>query len=457
MARRTFRGGVHPKGHKELSRDVPFEEYLPRGEMVYPLGQHIGRPASPVVKKGDRVLVGQLIAEASAFVSANISSSCSGTVKAVDRHMTIGGTRSDCIIIENDGLYETVPELGKKVDYRKLSKDEILAKIKDAGIVGMGGAGFPLHVKLMPKSPDAIHYVIANGAECEPYITCDDQLMRTYADQIMTGMEIMLSLFKNAKGYILIEGNKPEAIAVMEKAAAEHEKITVITSAVKYPQGGERSCISLVAGAHYGIRQLPADVGCIVDNVGTIQAVYKAVCESTPLIARGVTVTGEAVVRPSNFMTRIGVRCSELLEAAGGIKEDTPAVKVLAGGPMMGIAFTDLEAPIQKNNNALTFLAHDEVADAEAIQTACIRCGRCGHVCPQGLVPQLMSEAYARKNYDRYENKLNGLECISCGSCTFICPAKRPLTQEFKVAKAEIMAIKAAEREKEKAKEGAKA
>jgi electron transport complex protein RnfC len=449
MARRSFRGGVHPEEHKELSRDVPFEEYLPRGEMVYPLGQHIGKPASPVVSKGDRVLAGQLIAEASGFVSANIISGCSGTVKAVERHMTIGGTKVDSIVIDNDGRYETVPGFGQKVDYRTLTKDEILAKIKDAGIVGMGGAGFPTHVKLMPKNVEGIHFIIANGAECEPYITCDDQLMRSCPEEILTGMEIMLSMFPNATGVVVIEDNKPEAIASMEKAAQGREKISILVAPVKYPQGGERSCISVVTGASYRVDQLPADVGCIVDNVGTIHAIYKAVCESTPLISRGVTVTGDVVKEPKNFMTRIGVNCAELLEAAGGYKDGAQAVKVLAGGPMMGIAMDNLNVPIQKNNNALTFLGEDEVAYAETIQTACIRCGRCNHVCPQGLAPQLMSMAFEKKDFDRYDRKLHGLECIFCGSCAFICPAKRPLTQMFKIAKAEILAIRKAEQAKE--------
>lgn len=452
MSMNTFRGGVHPEGHKELSSGASFESYLPRGEMIYPLGQHIGRPASPVVKKGDRVLAGQLIAEASAFVSANIVSGCSGTVKAVDRHRTIAGTFTDCVIIENDGLYETLPGVGVKVDPSSLTKEEILAKIKDAGIIGMGGAGFPTHVKLAPKNPDGIRYVIANGAECEPYITCDDHLMREHADQIMAGLEVVLSLFPHAEGVVIIEKNKPEAIAAMQKAAEGRGRIRIMPVPVKYPQGGERSCISVVAGVHYGITELPADVGCVVDNVGTIYAIYKAVCESTPLMERGVTITGEAVKRPCNLMTRIGVSCGELLEAAGGFKDGTEAVKVLAGGPMMGIAFDNLNVPLQKNNNALTFLVRDEVAEAERIQTACIRCGRCSRVCPQGLTPQMMSAAFEKKDYDRYENKLHGLECISCGSCTFICPAKRPLTQEFKIAKAEIMAIKRAAKEKEGAK-----
>ncbi len=451
MARKSFRGGVHPADRKELTRDAAPEIYLPKNQMIYPLNQHIGKPSVPVVTRGDRVLAGQLIAETSAFVSANIVSACSGTVKAVDRHRTIGGLFVDSVIIENDGLYEQAEGIGEKADYHAMTSEEILRKIMDAGIIGMGGAGFPTHVKLSPKNPGDIRFVIANGAECEPYITCDDHLMRSCAAEIVAGIDILLNLFENAEGVIVIENNKPEAIAAMKKAAAAYTRIRVLEAPVKYPQGGERSCISLVAGIDYKISQLPADVGCIVDNVGTIYAIYKAVCESTPLMERRVTITGDAVARPCNLITRIGVSCGELLEYAGGWKDGKQAVKMLAGGPMMGIAFDSLDVPIQKNNNALTFLTRDEVAESEKSATNCIRCGRCGSVCPVGLVPQLMAAAVEKKDFERFEKKLYGMECISCGCCTFICPAKRPLTQEFKAAKAEVMAIRRAEKEKEAA------
>lgn len=442
MTRKTFRGGVHPKDCKEFSRDASFKTYLAKGDLVFPLNQHIGKPAKPVVKKGDQVLAGQLIAEADGFVSANIISSCSGKVKVIENRRTVMGTMAQSIVIENDGLFTPAEGIGATVDYTTLTKEEILAKVKEAGIVGLGGAGFPTHVKLAPKNVSDIKFVIANGAECEPYITCDDQLMRTHANEIVTGLKVMLRLFPNAEGVIIIEKNKPEAIAAMEKAAAGQDKVRVLAVPTKYPQGGERSIIKVVAGVDIKLGMLPADAGCIVDNVATIYAVYKAVCNSEPLIEKAVSVTGDAVKEPSNLMVRIGTSCQELLEAAGGFREGAEPKKILSGGPMMGIAVASLDVPLQKSNNALTFLSEDEVETAQKQMTACLRCGRCNQACPLGLVPQMMAVAAERKNYDRYENKLYGLECIGCGSCTYVCPARRPLMQLFKHAKAEIMAAK---------------
>ena len=442
MKKVTFQGGVHPSDQKQFSRDIPFSVYEPKGDMVYPLSQHIGAPASPVVKKGDEVLAGQIIAEAGGFVSANIISSCSGKVKSIEKRMTATGTKVQSIVIENDGEFRTVEGIGKEVDYKTLTKEEILAKIKDAGIVGLGGAGFPTHVKLAPKNADAIEYVIANGAECEPYITCDDQLMRGHAVEIVTGMEIFLKLFPRAEGVILIEENKPEAIAAMKKACEKSANVRVLPVQTKYPQGGERSIISVVAGKHLKLGMLPADLGCVVDNVATIYAVYNAVCKSTPLMIKGLTVSGDAVKNPGNFRVRIGTSFEELLEAAGGIKDGVELKKAICGGPMMGFAMANFDVPVQKSNNALTLLAVDAVEQAHT--TACIRCGRCNMACSLGLVPQMMADAVERKDYERYENKLYGLECVACGSCTYVCPAKRPLMQMFKQTKAEIMAAKRA-------------
>ena len=440
MEIKTFHGGVHPAEHKELSKESPLTQLLPKGELVYMTNQHIGKPASPVVKKGDRVLAGQIIAEAGGFVSANIVSSVSGTVKAVEPRKNASGGSAVAIVVENDGEYTLAEGVGVECDTNGLTGQEILSKVQKAGIVGMGGAGFPTHVKLTVKTPEKIDYVIANGAECEPYITCDDQLMRTKASEIVEGMEYMLRLFPNAKGVVVVENNKPEAIAAMEQACQGHDRVYVQPVKTKYPQGGERSLITVITGKHLKLGMLPADAGCVVDNVATIYAIYRAVKFNEPLMERGFTVSGDAVQNPGNFIVKIGTSHQELVDACGGFKQDPK--KVLSGGPMMGFAMTGLEAPICKNNNALTCLTVDEVEIAEGQMTACLRCGRCSRACPLGLSPQLMQVAAIRKDYDRYEHKLYGLDCIGCGCCTYGCPAKRPLMQLFKTTKAEIMATK---------------
>lgn len=442
--RDTFRGGVHPKEHKDLSRKAALRVFDAKGEMVFPLAQHIGKPAKAIVKKGDPVLVGQRIAEADGFVSANVICSCSGTVKAVEKRRTISGAMQECVVVDNDGQYTETGTFGTREEIDGIANGEILRRVADAGIIGLGGAGFPTHVKLAPKDPLAIKYLIANGAECEPYITCNDQLMRGYARDIVEGMEIVLKLFPNAQGVIAIENNKPEAIAAMQKAAAGHKRIRVLGLRTKYPQGGERSLIKVIAGIDYPITKLPADVGCIVDNVGTILAIGRAVLYREPLFRHMMTVTGEAVREPSNFIARDGTSFQELIEAAGGIKEGVEAKKIISGGPMMGIAVSSTEVPITKTTNAITVLTEDPVEAAEKKMTACLHCGRCTTVCPNGLMPQMMADAVEAGDFERYEKKLCGLDCISCGSCTYICPAKRPLTQTFKQTKAEIMARKRA-------------
>ncbi len=440
MGKKTFPGGVHPAGKKTLTQERPLTPYFPRGELVFFTSQHIGKPALPVVQKGDRVLAGQLLAQAQGFVSANIHSSVSGTVKAVEKRRNGSGALAEAIVVENDGAYTPVQGMGQETDYTALSNKEILDRIQSAGIVGMGGAGFPTHVKLTVKAPEKIHYVIANGAECEPYITCDDRLMREKAGEIVRGMEIILRLFPHAVGVIVLEDNKPQALAAMTEACAGSARVSVRGVPTKYPQGGERSLIALIAGKHLKLGMLPADAGCVVDNVGTIRAVYRAVCFYEPRIERGFTVSGEAVREPQNFWIKIGTNHQELVEACGGFQEEPE--KLLSGGPMMGMALTSADLPVCKNNNALTALSQDEVAIAEHQMTACLRCGRCNRVCPLGLSPQLMQVAAQRKDYERYEKKLYGLECIACGCCTFNCPAKRPLMQLFKQTKAEILAAK---------------
>lgn len=442
MKLKTFRGGIHPDGHKDISKGQPVSSYLPDGDLVFPVNQHIGKPAKPIVAKGDPVLAGQMIAEADGFVSANIISSCSGRVKSIEERHTASGARATCIIIENDGKYTTVPDIGKTPHDGTLSNKDILDAIKAAGIVGMGGAGFPTHVKLTSKNPDAIDYVIANGSECEPYITCDDRLMQDGNRAIVEGLRLVLQLFPNAHGVIAIEDNKPEAIRAMEAVCAGEKQISVQPVLAKYPEGGERNLISVISGRDLRFGQLPADVGCIVCNVATLYAIYRAVHFSEPLMERYFTVSGDAVSNPCTMKVRIGTPVRELIEAAGGIKNGCTIKKVLSGGPMMGIALSSLDVPVCKNNNALTVFAEDEVEKAQLQMTACIRCGRCTRACPIHLTPQMMADAAERGDYEQFEKRLYGLDCFACGSCTYVCPAKRPLMQLFKQTKAAILAAK---------------
>lgn len=398
------------------------------------MSQHIGAPAKPIVEVGERVLVGQKIGEIAGFISANICSSVSGTVKAIEPRLTVSGAKCTSIIVENDNQYETVEGFGQKRDLEKLSKEEIRNYIKEAGIVGMGGAGFPTHVKVTPKDDSKIDRIIVNGAECEPYLTSDYRVLLETPEKVVKGLKVMLKLFDKAEGIIGIEDNKPEAIKKMQELVANESRITVKVLKTKYPQGAERQMIYATTGRKINSSMLPADAGCVVDNVDTVVSIYMAVCESTPLIRRIVTVTGDAIQKPQNFEVRTGTIYGELIEEAGGFK--TQPEKIVSGGPMMGMALFDLEVPVTKTSSALLCMTKDEVAANEP--SACIRCGRCVEACPSHLVPQKLLE-YAEHFDDEGFQKLNGMECYECGCCTYVCPAKRRLTQSFKQTRRSIM------------------
>ena len=437
MGLSTFRGGAHPYEGKELSEKKSIRTMEAGDELVFSMSQHIGAPATPVVKVGDEVKMGQLIGEASGFISANIISSVSGKVTKIEPRLLSSGAKATCVVIENDKNYTPIDGLGEERDYKSLSKDEIRQIVKDAGIVGMGGAGFPTNVKITPKNEDEIDHVIINGAECEPYLTSDYRLMLERPEDLIEGLRVVLSIFKNAKGVIAIEDNKPEAIEKLSYLTESDPNISVKRLKTKYPQGAERQIIYVTTGRRLHARLLPADVGCIVDNVQTMLAIYDAVCKRTPSMTRVMTLTGEAMAEPQNYLVRFGMSHAEVLEQAGGLKPEG-AAKLISGGPMMGMAMFDLNTPITKTSSSILALSEDEVRMNEP--TNCIRCGRCATVCPCHLVPQMMAQAGERGDLDAFQ-ALNGMECYECGTCTFVCPAKRRLTQTFKQCRQAVMAL----------------
>ncbi len=419
----TFKGGIHPNDGKSLAKDKAIVTVMPKGDLIYPLSQHIGAPASPIVSVGDHVLKGQKIAEAGGFVSAPIHASVSGTVKAIEPHFNPTGSKVNCIVVENDGEYQEVQYApAKPLD--ELTKEEILNLISEAGIVGMGGAGFPTKVKLSPKEPEKIEYVIANCAECEPYITADYRRMLENPEELVSGMKVVLKLFDNAKGIFGVEDNKPDCIAKLKELTKDEPRMEVLALKTKYPQGAERQLIFATTGRAINSSMLPADAGCVVDNVETLIGIHHAVIDGRPVIERIVTVSGDGVKEPGNFKVLFGTNQRELVEAAGGFLGETE--KVISGGPMMGFAMFTLDTPITKTSSSILCLTKDEVAANEP--SACINCGRCVEVCPSRIIPSRLADFAEHHNEEAF-TKWEGLECVECGSCSYVCPAKRQLKQ----------------------------
>ena len=435
----TFKGGVHPYDGKELAMDKSIVDLRPEGLMVYPLSQHIGAPAKPLVQKGERVLLGQKIAEANGFISAPVISSVSGTVKSIEKRLTVGGAMVESIVVDNDQQYESIPGFGEKRDYKAMSREEIVNIVRDAGIVGLGGAGFPTFVKLSPKDINKIDLFLVNGAECEPYLTSDYRDMMEMPEKLIGGLQVVLSIFPNAKGKICIEDNKPEAIKLLTEKTKGMDNIEVVALRTRYPQGGERQLIYAASGRKINSSMLPADAGVVVDNVDTLVAIYEAVCESKPLVRKILTVTGDAVASPGNFRVPLGTDYQQVIAAAGGFSEEPE--KIISGGPMMGMPLFKLDIPVTKNSSSILAFKKDQVA--EEATTPCINCGRCVTACPENLMPTLMMVASLQKNTERFE-KLYGMECIECGCCSYVCPARRPLTQGFKQMKRKVNAEKRA-------------
>lgn len=432
--KKSLKTGLHLFEGKELSKDYPITTIKPSSELVYPLSQHIGAPAKPIVNVGDKVIKGQMIAEAGGFISAPIHASVSGSVKSIEKRRVINGSMVDCIIIENDNENTEIEGMGVVVDPSNLSKEEIIEKIKNAGIVGLGGAGFPTCVKLQPKNADEIDTIIINGCECEPYLTVDYRVMLEKGEQIVKALRLIREkLFPQAQVIFGIEDNKADSIKVIKGFIKPDDKMDICSLKTKYPQGGERSLIYAVTGRKINSKMLPADAKCIVLNTSTCYAIYNALFENMPLIHRYMTITGEGVKKCNNFKVPIGMSHSDVMEAAGGLKEDV--CKIISGGPMTGFAMSTLDVPVQKTSASMLAFTTDDV---EAVaQSNCIHCGRCAKVCPSNLIPQMMAKAVKQENYDEF-NTLGGMECVACGCCSYNCPAKIPLTHMFNIGKAKL-------------------
>ena len=449
MNARTFRiGGIHPEENK-LTHEVATKVAALPKQAIFPLSQHIGAPAKPVVAKGDKVKVGTMIAEAGGFVSAPIFSSVSGTVFKIDTAIDATGYRKPVIIInvEGDEWEESIDRSDKLETveaHPELTPEEIVSRIKDAGVVGMGGACFPTFIKLTPPPTAKAECVIINAVECEPYITADYRLMMEHADEILIGLELLMVGAKVTTGYIGIETNKPAAIELLtEKVIKKFNvqsskfKVEVVPLKQRYPQGGEKQLVDAVIR-----RQVPAppaipvNVGAIVQNVGTAFAVYEAVMKRKPLFERYTTVTGKRLANPGNFLVRMGTPMQDLIDACGGMPEGDN--KLLAGGPMMGKALTSTEVPICKGTNSVTIISDDEARRKEP--QPCIRCAKCVSACPMGLEPYLLAKISEVKNWERAESE-DIVSCIECGSCQFTCPAHRPLLDNIRQGKTTVMGI----------------
>lgn len=430
----TFKRGIHPPHGKHFSEKKEIETYLPKGDLVFPMSQHIGAPCEPIVKKGDKVLVGQKIGASTSFVSSNIYSSVSGIVKNVTPMLTSSGSKVISVIIENDNTYEEMAYTPHE-NYKNLSKNELLEIIQEAGIVGLGGACFPTHVKLNPPKECNIDTIIINAAECEPYLTCDHQLMLQYSKEIAEGLEIVSQMFPDVKIFLGIENNKSDAITIMKAIVESIKNVEIAELKTKYPQGAEKQLIYSVTKREVPTGKLPADAGCIVQNVATIFAIREAVILGKPLTERIVTVTGGAIKTPKNLRVKFGTSLKELIDHCDGFNEQP--IKVLSGGPMMGTALFTLDIPAIKGTSGILCLTKAEAVPT--VESNCIRCGKCVNACPMFLLPNKLNAQVVRGDYENFE-KFGGLNCIECGACSYSCPAKRNLTQTCKEGKKRVIA-----------------
>lgn len=424
-------GGVHPEENK-LSADKAIETLPLPGKVYVPVSQSLGAPSKVVVEKGAIVKTGQLIAKGESFISANVHSPVSGKVAKIDEVIDASGYKRQAVFIDVEGdewdeSIDRSPEIIREVS---AGRDTIVRKINEMGVVGLGGATFPSHVKLMVPDGKKAEYLLINGVECEPYLTSDHRLMLERGEEMLIGIQILKKALGVNKAFIGIENNKPDAISHLKTLCIKFEGIEVVPLKVKYPQGGEKQLIKAVVNREVPSGKLPIEVGCVVNNVGTAFAVYEAIQKNKPLIERVVTVTGKSVSKPANFMVRIGTPVSALIDQAGGLPDDTG--KVISGGPMMGKALTSLDAPVVKGTSGILIMPENE--SRRAPQVNCIRCGRCITVCPMGLEPVLLAQLSENQLFERTE-KERIMDCIECGSCHYTCPAGRPLLDYLRLGK----------------------
>ncbi|MDR1689088.1 MAG: electron transport complex subunit RsxC [Clostridiales bacterium] len=429
MRKLTFKNGIHPEESKVSTSALPLETILPKAglEMVYPLVQNTGAPCKPIVQIGDEVCLGQKIADSEAFVSSPVHSSVSGIVKGMRKALTPTGVIADAIVIENDGKNIKWDTLKSYNDYTLLSKEEIIKKIREAGVVGLGGAGFPTHVKLSPPPDKKIDTVIINASECEPYLTSDHRALLDETERVLEGIRVVLRIFPDAKALIAIEDNKPDAIEKLTHATKNENSMEVKSLVTKYPQGSEKQLIYSCLKREVPSGGLPADIGALVVNVDTLIAIERAVLRDRPLIRKIVTLDGGAVKNPGNYRVRIGMSYRDFLEAVGGLKSE-PA-KMISGGPMMGVSMFSLDVPVIKVSSAFLCLTADEVKTYT--ERNCIRCGKCVSHCPMGLLPYTLNQNVVHGEMDEFL-KNNGMDCVECGSCSYVCPSKRHIAQSIR-------------------------
>ncbi len=433
--RLTFKGGANVPHFKEMTEGKALEVAEEPKVVYIPMQQHIGAPCQPIVKVGDKVKVGQVIGSSDAFVSAKIHSSVAGDVKSIEKMDVPGGLGVTCVVIESDGTNEEDDSMKAYGSLDEISKEEILEVINQAGITGLGGASFPTHVKLSPPKDKVIDHIILNGAECEPYLTADHRLMLEHSEDVVFGLRAIMKAVGVNNGVIAIEDNKMDAVEAMKEASKDYGDIKVVLVKAKYPQGDEKRIISAVTGREVPSGALPMEVGCVVNNIGTSKAIADAILRGKPLYERVVTITGSAIKEPKNLLAKIGTPFKDLINQAGGFKEEPG--KIVMGGPMMGLAQYSIDVPMVKGTSGILTFTKEQVV--EKPMSACIRCGRCLEVCPVHLQPVYIS-AFSLKNDFETCEQYSAIDCVECGACSFICPAGRPLTESIRLAKREILA-----------------